>query len=151
MYRRWLYGSCWYKLSLANVDCLSLIMHTPWWLSCWVNTEQNSNRKERKQRQAESSLCFVTHQILGAWGSHLLHVKSFLCCLMVTECSYSLSSRLKRWLTSHKTVGSFPEILFNQVELSTWLKNIWIYSTVGKEPAPSSGVSHKKRVKLILR
>lgn len=53
-----LYGSCWSKLSLANVDWLTLIEHTSRWLSCWVNTT-------RKERQVCPRLCS------DSWRSHL--------------------------------------------------------------------------------
>lgn len=126
VYRRRLYCSCWYKLSLANVDCLSLIMRTPWWLSCCVNTEKNSNRKERKTEAGRTKPLFcvtsdtwsvrLAPKIFSCWLKK--HFNAVVICT-ITYYGFSL------WLTSHKTVGCFPQILFDQLVVSTWLKHVW--------------------------
>lgn len=135
VYRWRLYGSCWYKLSLANVDCLPLIMHAPRWLSCWVNTEQNGKRK--RENRGRLSRGFV-----------LWRIRYFECevdlFMLIKNTRYEVSSVLLRTMTSEVSCNQIKRWFMSQVsqesQLFPWKISFdQLVVSVCKGLAPSSG------------
>lgn len=135
-HRCWVYGRCWYKLSLSNVDCLSLIMHTAWWLSCWVNTDENSGRTERKQRRGRvEPFSSLTHQM------RLIPAACLIFSRWLKGAKPERKSAIAIWRFPLKKVLSerlagFTQMLFHQP----------VGFSKGKELAPCSGLSPADKV-----